>query len=397
MPGACLTNWLLVVLPTHESGCEKGSEHQPSFCSSRSVKRLVSHFHFSSTSSHNLNEKQKLLKIPENKLLMDVETRWNSTFDMIVRILEQQVPICAVLMEGPQKLKDLSLESKQVSLLEELAAIFGPFKDITVRLSGQSYATVSIIAPTMFQLLNKHTAPREGDSKFSSNVKATLHASLQERYQDPAVRKFLNTAALLDPRLRHLGFLSNDERLEITESIKDEMCRVPPTAQVPVQVKHEPQDTPNLPIPDPPLPNLPVLPNLKREGSDHPDVPYTSQSKKIKTDGDFDLDDIICCGIEIAPATTTREAAAIEFDHYIHESISVDISRSKDFNPLNWWKTNCACFPMLSNLVRKYTCVPATSTPSKSLFSTAGNLVSQKRSILKPETVDKLVFLHANY
>ena len=64
----------------------------------------------------------------------------------------------------------------------------------------------------MSQLLNKHTAPREGDSKFTNNVKATLHASLQERHQDLTVRKFLNTAAFLDPRFRHLRFLSTDER-----------------------------------------------------------------------------------------------------------------------------------------------------------------------------------------
>ena len=154
----------------------------------------------------------------------------------------------------------------------------------------------------MFQLFNKHTAPKEGNSEFDSNVKATINASLRERYQDPAVRKFLKTAALLDPRFRHLSFLSDDERLEVSESIKDQMRRVPPpTSQVPVQVKQEPQGTPNLPILYHALPNLPVLPNLMRKGSDHTDDPSTLQSKKIKTDGDFDLYDIICCGIEIAP------------------------------------------------------------------------------------------------
>ena len=364
-----------------------------------SVKRLVSHFHYSTTSSHNLSEKQKLLKMPENKLLMDVETRWNSTYDMTARVLEQQVPICAVLMEGSQKLKALSLESKQISLLEELAAILAPFKDITVRLSGQSYATVSIIAPTMFQLLNKHTAPKEGDSKFTSNIKNALHASLQDRYQTSDMRKFLSTAAFLDPRFRHFSFLSGEE----TDNIKDEMCSMPPqssqSAQPTVQVKQEPQDTSSKSNPTPTVPNLPqlpTLPNLKTEGSDVPDDMIEPQSKKMRTQ-DFDLDDIICCGIEIAPARTTREMATLELERYIHESIPVDTLKTKDFNPLTWWRTNCTLFPMLSSLVRKYLCVPATSTPSERVFSTAGNLVTQKRSMLKPETVDMLVFLHANY
>ena len=49
---------------------------------------------------------------------------------MFVRILKQQVTICAVLMEGRQKLKDLSLESQKILFLEELAVILGPFKEM---------------------------------------------------------------------------------------------------------------------------------------------------------------------------------------------------------------------------------------------------------------------------
>ena len=96
------------------------------------VKHLVSHFHYSTQSSNLLTAKQALLKLPKRKLIQDVDTHWNSTFDMIQSVLEQQLPISAVLMEGPSKLKDLSLELRQIGLLESLVEVLMPLKEKTV-------------------------------------------------------------------------------------------------------------------------------------------------------------------------------------------------------------------------------------------------------------------------
>lgn len=69
---------------------------------------------------------------------------------------------------------------------------------------------------------------------------------------------------------------------------------------------------------------------------------------------------------------------------------------SKSSNILKWWKSSEARFPSLSKLAKKYLCIPATSTPSERVFSSAGNVVSAKRNCLLTEHVDKLVFLHQN-
>lgn len=66
-------------------------------------------------------------------------------------------------------------------------------------------------------------------------------------------------------------------------------------------------------------------------------------------------------------------------------------------DPLKWWCSQTHLFPILSKLARKYLCIPATSVPSESLFSTAGEIVSQKRSCLGPHIVKDLLFLHKNY
>ena len=63
------------------------------------AKRLVSHFHHSVKSTNVLRQKQKDLHHAEQNLIQDVPTRWNSSYYMIERILKQQQPLCAALLE----------------------------------------------------------------------------------------------------------------------------------------------------------------------------------------------------------------------------------------------------------------------------------------------------------
>ncbi|KAJ4940609.1 hypothetical protein JOQ06_026906 [Pogonophryne albipinna] len=64
------------------------------------VRRIVNFFRRSTTANHMLKEKQRLLQLPEHKLMTDVVTRWNSAHDMLERFLEQQPAICAALLSS---------------------------------------------------------------------------------------------------------------------------------------------------------------------------------------------------------------------------------------------------------------------------------------------------------
>lgn len=68
----------------------------------------------------------------------------------------------------------------------------------------------------------------------------------------------------------------------------------------------------------------------------------------------------------------------------------------EETDPLDWWRMYQANFPRVARLAQKYLCIPATSAPSERAFSFGGNIVTCHRSLLKPETVDKLVFLANN-
>ena len=53
-------------------------------------------------------------------------------------------------------------------------------------------------------------------------------------------------------------------------------------------------------------------------------------------------------------------------------------------------------YPFLSKVSKEYFGIAATSVPSERLFSDVGNVITTKRSSLKPEKVEKLIFLKRN-
>ena len=63
---------------------------------------------------------------------------------------------------------------------------------------------------------------------------------------------------------------------------------------------------------------------------------------------------------------------------------------------LVWWKQKESMFPLLSQLARKFLCVPASSVPSERIFSTAGHIVNKKRACLSAENVNMLISLNKN-
>ena len=65
-------------------------------------------------------------------------------------------------------------------------------------------------------------------------------------------------------------------------------------------------------------------------------------------------------------------------------------------DPLEWWKSESFRYCILAKLARKYLCLCATNVPSERVFSCGGNVVTDKRTCLKPERVDSLVFLAQN-
>src|SRR5213080_2588488 len=72
------------------------------------------------------------------------------------------------------------------------------------------------------------------------------------------------------------------------------------------------------------------------------------------------------------------------------------LKQARNINPLSWWQSNETKFPFLSKLAKELFGISATSVPSERLFSDVSNVITNKRSSLKPKKVEKLIFLKRN-
>jgi len=102
---------------------------------------------------------------------------------------------------------------------------------------------------------------------------------------------------------------------------------------------------------------------------------------------DFDLDKSLMDSIFGEESCDEEEN---EVDEYLkHKPV-------RNVDPLSWWKTNENKFPFLGRLSKELFGISATLVPSERLFSDVRNLITNKRSSLKPEKVEKLIFLKRN-
>ena len=66
---------------------------------------------------------------------------------------------------------------------------------------------------------------------------------------------------------------------------------------------------------------------------------------------------------------------------------------SENSNPLDFWKDHAKTLPLLSQLSKKLFCILATSVPSEELFSSAAEVITDRRNRLKPSNAEKLTLL----
>ncbi|XP_045202544.1 uncharacterized protein LOC123556020 [Mercenaria mercenaria] len=181
------------------------------------MRRVVSYFHRITTAATILKDKQTLLQLPDNKLTIDVSTRWNSALDMISRFLEQQPAIYAALTsrELRGKEKDVTtLSESEITAAEELVVVLSPLKTATTALCKESVPTVSLIIPLQYQLVTNILQEKDNDTELIKAVKKAIVEDLSARYQNQDTRKELVLSLLLDPRFKLAPFLTEQEKME---------------------------------------------------------------------------------------------------------------------------------------------------------------------------------------
>ncbi|XP_012565554.2 zinc finger BED domain-containing protein 4-like [Hydra vulgaris] len=111
-------------------------------------RRLATHFHYSPTAAAKLEAIQEQLGTNKHRLIQDITTRWNSSYDMIERMLDQKVPLATYIADHPTQ---STLNSFQWDLLDKVLHILEPFKTLTINFSKhESY--LSDVIPSIMAL-----------------------------------------------------------------------------------------------------------------------------------------------------------------------------------------------------------------------------------------------------
>ncbi|KAJ4930342.1 hypothetical protein JOQ06_019346, partial [Pogonophryne albipinna] len=181
------------------------------------IRRAVYFFHRSTTAAHVLGQKQEMLHLPKHRLINDVATRWNSSYEMVERYLEQQSAVYSAL--SALKNKDIAnLTDQEVRVAENVIEIMKPLKTVTTILSTETAPSVSMILPLKTMIL-KSMEQNDEDTPTVRELKHAIRENLQKRYSDAGLQDFLHKCTALDPRFKTLPHLDRASHLRIYEDL----------------------------------------------------------------------------------------------------------------------------------------------------------------------------------
>lgn len=306
------------------------------------------------------------------------KTRWNSICIMVDSIAKNGAVICSLLRDYERD--DLILKSTEMRALKKLLAFLVPFKLHCESMQGEKYPTLSQVWPSVCLLRQKCIrVPREASESHQSD-----NSEDDEHYLEAGVDYRKALSDLKDAVLKAID-------KKFPKSAEYDICRLATSLDIRFRGMPDVYQT----VADMEMGIKKFLESIggdmaqysKLSGSTHQSPPPKSNGSKFSDLWgpllDTETDDI--------PETdlTTELRSYLILPRLTPSALD-------EFKLLTWWKDHETMFPLLSKLCRKIHSVVATSAPSERIFSTGGNIVTQKRSSLLPSNVDSFIFLHTN-
>jgi hypothetical protein len=178
-----------------------GLDSQPGLAGALAKCRAIaSHFNHSSESRRKLSEFR--LSVGKADLVHKsfCETRWDSTWDLVERVLELREETALLAMRKEISLGDL-LSDREADLLALLAGHLKVFRSTTKELSRDS-ASLSVVRPFVQGLQSACTPLADRSDQGIRAMKASQLNSLKTRFGPPCRSLLYQVATLLDPRFK---------------------------------------------------------------------------------------------------------------------------------------------------------------------------------------------------
>lgn len=168
---------------------------------------VITHFNHSTSALKQLKDSQQANNIPKHVLFQDVETRWDSTYQMLKRLHEQRIAIQDVLPSLPNCRHEIT--ARQWALMSQIIDILGNFEEATKELSKES-TTLSQAIPIVRSLkscLNKISNDPSSHPDVK-NLANSLFSGLSNRFAFMEFDETYLLATILDPRFKTRIFSS---------------------------------------------------------------------------------------------------------------------------------------------------------------------------------------------
>ena len=317
------------------------------------AKQVAAFTHKSSVALEQLKRQANIDHVKFKKLKNPQDTRWNSQVDNMASVLHLKRSITA-LCDSEDKWAEFSLDRNQWKLLEGAVSLLEPFK-IATKMEAEKTPTINIVIERMFTLksmLTKFISDRN-NCRYGIGFARELQNRLEQRFPNYGTEVFERKVAnYLDPRYKgcHLQTVG---ALEGTKSSIEERYFTQDAGWLSDMV--EPQE--------PEASNVQLSPTsrLMRE--------LRNSQRRARTE-------------------SKMQQQMRKYESYSFPNKNVDV--------LDWWRKHEDVLPLLARIARKVLAIPSSSAKSERVFSTGGNVVTNKRGRLDPKKVEELVIICEN-
>ncbi|EXB67267.1 Putative AC transposase [Morus notabilis] len=316
-------------------------------------------------------ELKQQLQVPSMKeLLVDDQTKWDTTYHMLVAACElREVFACFDTSDPDYNITPLTDEWKQVEILcTYLKYLF----DAANVLTAATYPTANAFFPEVSKIQMDLMEAAMSEDPFISYLIRPLHERFDKYWSNCCL--VLAIAVVMDPRfkMKLVEFTFSKiygENAETWVRIVDDGI-------------HElfiDYMTQMLALPEPSMDN----------GNEHMIDSETHQEDVHDYEGPFIStgDGLSDFEIYLSEITSSQQMKS-ELDQYLEEPL---LPRVQEFDIMSWWNQNRSKYPTLSRMASDILSIPVSTVAPDSVFDTNLKVVDKYRSSLHPVTLEALI------
>jgi hypothetical protein len=297
-------------------------------------------------------------KLPKTLKRISGTKPWRSWHRVFSSLAHSYVSLANILDERGEKNR---LEYIQQSVF------FKSFSDHFDAMECATKPTLQNMLPSYYSLITK-MKNQTTDTTLVRDLKANVTEILGKKFW-PYIFDIHCLATLLSPRFRDLGFEEETDQVVTRGRAKQALILM--SEMVSDRFQEE---------------------KILNEDELVDEMP----SKRVKNDA-FECLDQMACSSSAIQAGPLKKSVVMEFEDYLATDRHTLLSDMADLSdPLSFWRINTR-WPQLRKIARCIYVVQCSSGQSERTFSAAGEMLSDKRSLLDPLTVEALVMCDAGW